>query len=72
VLRRQAALRTVVTEGVVVVADTLMSRDLSALRGRVAGWRAGRGYQRRPWPPHEAIDAQISFRDSMALRRRAY
>jgi N-acetylglucosaminyl-diphospho-decaprenol L-rhamnosyltransferase len=72
VLRRHAALRAVVTEGIVVVADTLMSRDISALRGRVAGWRAGRGYERRPWPPIEAIDTEISFRESMALRRRAY
>lgn len=72
VLRRQAALRTVVTEGIVIVADALLSRDLSALRGRVAGWRAGRGCERRPWPPSEAIDARITFRDSMALRRRAY
>jgi N-acetylglucosaminyl-diphospho-decaprenol L-rhamnosyltransferase len=72
VLRTPAVPRTVVTEGIVVVGDTLMSRDLSALRGRVAGWRAGRGHERRPWPPSEAIDANITFRDSMALRRRAY
>lgn len=72
VLRGRAALRTVVTEGIVVAGDTLMSRDLSALRGRVTGWRAGRGYERRPWPPTEAIDPEITFRSSMALRRRAF
>jgi N-acetylglucosaminyl-diphospho-decaprenol L-rhamnosyltransferase len=72
VLRRRAALRTLVTEGIVVAADTLMSRDISALCGRVAGWRAARGHERRPWPPTEAIDTKITFWDSLVLRRRAY
>jgi len=72
VLRTRAALRTLVTEGIVVAGDALISRDLAALRGRVAGWRAGRGHERRPWPPLEAIDSEIAFWDSLALRRGAY
>jgi N-acetylglucosaminyl-diphospho-decaprenol L-rhamnosyltransferase len=69
VLRGRAALRTVLTEGVVVVADTLLSRDLAALRGRIAGWRAGNDYERRPAPPAEALDAGITFWSSLTLRR---
>lgn len=69
VLRGRAAPRTVLTEGVVVVADALMSRDLAALRGRIAGWRAASDHERRPSPPAEAIDAGITFRSSLALRR---
>jgi hypothetical protein len=70
-MRGRAAFRAAVTEIIVVVGDTLMSRDLSALRGRVGGWRAGRGYERRPRPPIEAIDTKITFWDSLVLRRRA-
>jgi hypothetical protein len=66
---RCAALRTVVTEGVVVAAEAPMAHDLAPLRGRVAGWRAGASYERRPWPPAEAIDAGITFWGSLTLRR---
>lgn len=69
VLRGRAALRTVSTEGVVVVADALLSRDLAALHGRIDGWRAANNHDRRPSPPAEAIDAGITFRGSLALRR---
>ncbi len=69
VLRGRAAPRAVLTEGVIVVADALMSRDLAALHGRIAGWRAATDYERRPSPPAEAIDAGITFWSSLALRR---
>jgi N-acetylglucosaminyl-diphospho-decaprenol L-rhamnosyltransferase len=69
VLRGRAAPRAVLTEGVVVVADALMSRDLAALHGRIAGWRAATDHERRPSPPAEAIDAGITFMSSLALRR---
>jgi len=72
VLRGRAAPRALLTEGVVVLGDALVSRDLAALRGRVEGWRAGRGQERRPQPPTEAIDTEIGFWDSLALRRGVY
>jgi GT2 family glycosyltransferase len=72
VLRSSVAPRTLLTEAIVVSSDAIISRDLDAARGRLAGWRAARGRQRLPKPPAEAIDTTISFRDSLALRRGAY
>jgi len=69
VLRRRVAPRALLTEALVVAADALACRDLEALRGRLQGWHAARGQERRPWPPAEAIDHSISLRDSLALRR---
>ncbi len=69
VLRGRHAPRALLTEALVVCGDAALSRDLTALRGRTAGWRAARGLARRPMPPAEAIDATITFRDSLALRR---
>jgi N-acetylglucosaminyl-diphospho-decaprenol L-rhamnosyltransferase len=71
-LRGGAALRTVATEAVVVLGDLVLSRDLAALRGRVAGWRAACGRPHLPLPPSESIDRRIGFRDSLALRRGVY
>jgi N-acetylglucosaminyl-diphospho-decaprenol L-rhamnosyltransferase len=72
VLRGSAAARALVTEAAVVVGDAVVSRDVSAARGRLAGWRAARGLPRLPPPPPEAVDAGIGFRESLRLRRRAY
>jgi N-acetylglucosaminyl-diphospho-decaprenol L-rhamnosyltransferase len=72
VLRSRAAPRALLTEAVVVLGDAVMSRDLAALRGRVAGWRAAARHARRPTPPSEAIDTAIGFWDSLALRRGVY
>jgi GT2 family glycosyltransferase len=78
VLRRYGLLRTrvapqiLLTEAIVVASDAFISRDLAALMGRIAGWRAGRGKPRHPLPPADAIDAQIGFRDSLRLRRGVY
>jgi len=72
VLRRRTALRALLTESIVVAGDTLLSRDLKALRGRLAGWRAGGQQEPRAWPPREAIDSDIAFLDSLALRRGTY
>jgi len=72
VLRGRSAPRALVTEAIVVLGDLAISRDLAALRGRVSGWRAAGGRPRLPTPPPEAIDATISLRDSLALRRGAY
>jgi GT2 family glycosyltransferase len=72
VLRGRAALRTLLTEAVVVIGDLAISRDLAALRGRLAGWRAGRGHTPLPLPPAESIDRRIGLRESLALRRGVY
>jgi len=71
-LRNGGAMRTLATEAIVVGGDLLISHDLEALRGRVAGWRAGRRRPRLERPPSKAIDPNISFRDSLALRRGVY
>lgn len=71
-LRGGQAPRTLLTELVVVAGDLVISRDLAALRGRIAGWRAARGRPRRPLPPAEALDRSISLRDSLALRLGVY
>ncbi|MBM2821307.1 MAG: hypothetical protein HW413_53 [Thermoleophilia bacterium] len=69
ILRSRAGLRAVATEAIVVVADALIfSRDLAALRGRIAGWRAAHDSPRSPRPPVEVIDVRISFLDSLRLR----
>ncbi len=71
-LRGRSAPRTLATETVVVLADLLFSRDLAALRGRLAGWRAGRSAPRLARPPAAAVDRTITFRDSLAMRRGVY
>jgi N-acetylglucosaminyl-diphospho-decaprenol L-rhamnosyltransferase len=72
VLRSRAALRAILTEAIVVAGDAAISRDLEAMRGRWAGWRAARGMPRHPWPPDDAIDHSIGFRQSLRLRRGVY
>jgi GT2 family glycosyltransferase len=69
VLRRPVGVRAAITEALVVIGEALIfSRDLAALRGRAAGWRAAAGRRRRPWPPAEVIDRQITFLESLRLR----
>ncbi|HET6550588.1 MAG TPA: glycosyltransferase [Solirubrobacter sp.] len=71
-LRTPAAARTAFTEALVVAGDAVLSRDLAALRGRVAGWRGAAGLPRRPRPPADALDHGITLREALALRRGAY
>jgi GT2 family glycosyltransferase len=71
-LRGRTAARTLSTEVIVVLGDMVLSRDLAALRGRMAGWRAARTRPRLGLPPAESIDWSIGFRDSLARRRRVY
>jgi N-acetylglucosaminyl-diphospho-decaprenol L-rhamnosyltransferase len=71
VLRGHHALRAFATESAVVLGDAVLSHDLAALSGRVAGWRSARGMERRSAPP-DALDARIGMRDSFTLRRRIY
>lgn len=71
-LRRRAAVRTAVTEAVVIAGDAVISRDLAAARGRLEGWHAARELPRRQSPPRSAVDPSISFRDAVDLRRGVY
>jgi N-acetylglucosaminyl-diphospho-decaprenol L-rhamnosyltransferase len=73
VLRGRAALRALATETVAVAGDAVVfSHDLAALRGRIAGWRAGRDLPRRSSPPRDAIDREITFVKSLRLRLDVY
>jgi N-acetylglucosaminyl-diphospho-decaprenol L-rhamnosyltransferase len=72
VLRTRAGGRTLATEGIVVVGDAVYSHDLSALRGRLAGWRAGAGLGKHRLPPPVALDRSIGFFESLRLRRGVY
>jgi N-acetylglucosaminyl-diphospho-decaprenol L-rhamnosyltransferase len=71
VLQGSAGPRALATEAIVVVGDAAISRDLAAVQGRVAGWRAGRGAERLPVPAC-ALDDTISFWHSVRLRRADY
>jgi N-acetylglucosaminyl-diphospho-decaprenol L-rhamnosyltransferase len=71
VLAGHAAPRALLTETIAVAGDALLSRDLAALRGRVAGFRAG-GAGAKLASPQAAIDREIGFRRSLALRKGVY
>lgn len=72
VLRSRAGARAALTEAIFVAGDAVISRDLAAARGRLEGWRAARGLQPRARPPQDAVDASITLRDAIALRRGVY
>jgi N-acetylglucosaminyl-diphospho-decaprenol L-rhamnosyltransferase len=71
-LRGRTALRTALTEALVVAGDAVLSRDLAALEGRIAGWRAAAGLPARALPPETAIDRGITLREAINLRRGVY
>jgi N-acetylglucosaminyl-diphospho-decaprenol L-rhamnosyltransferase len=71
VLRSRQALRALSTEAAVALGDAVLSRDLAALGGRVAGWRAAGGLPARS-APRDALDPGIGLRESLAWRRRIY
>jgi hypothetical protein len=56
---------------VVVAGDAVFSRDLAALRGRLAGWRGARGTERRELPA-TGIATGLGFAESLRLRRADY
>ncbi len=71
VMRSRHAPRALATEVVVALGDAVISRDLAALSGRIAGWRSARGLARRE-APAEALAPEIGMRESLALRRGIY
>lgn len=72
VLRGSAAPRALLTEAIVCVGDAVLSRDLEAIRGRLAGWRAARGMSRRPVPPARTVTHDLTLWASLQLRRGVY
>jgi N-acetylglucosaminyl-diphospho-decaprenol L-rhamnosyltransferase len=73
VLRSGIAPRALATEAIVVAGDALVfSHDLAALRGRLAGWRAGGRRPRRRRPPRDALEDRITFLESLRLRVGVY
>jgi len=71
VLRSHQAPRTLLTEASVALGDALISCDLAAIRGRIAGWRSARGLERRAVPAG-ALDQEIGMRESLTLRLGIY
>ena len=71
VLRGRQTARALITEAGISLGDALVSRDLAAVSGRIAGWRSARGLTRRE-TPSEALAQEIGMRESLALRKRIY
>ena len=69
VLRTRAATRALAVELLASLADIVISRDTAALRGRVGGWRCARHLPRHPFPARDAIDTELSLRQTLTLRR---
>lgn len=68
ILHGRRAPRALATEVIVIAGDAVLSRDLAALRGRLAGWRAARRIMPRR-APGDGLDATIGFLSSLRLRR---
>jgi len=68
VLRTRSAPRAAATEALVALADLVLSRDAAAVRGRLAGWRAGGEALPPPQPPRDVVERGIGFVDSLRLR----
>jgi len=67
VLRSRAVVRALVTEAIIAIADTALSRDTVAVRSRINGWRSARGLPRRT-VPSGVVDPDIGFVESLRLR----
>jgi N-acetylglucosaminyl-diphospho-decaprenol L-rhamnosyltransferase len=67
VLRSRAVVRTLVTEAIIAIADTALSRDTVAIRSRINGWRSAGDLPRRR-VPSGVVDPDIGFIESLRLR----
>lgn len=63
----QTAAWALVVEAGVVAVETVAGRDLGALRGRIAGWKAASGI--RASVPEGAVNPRLSFRQALRRRR---
>jgi N-acetylglucosaminyl-diphospho-decaprenol L-rhamnosyltransferase len=68
ILHGRRAPRALATEAIVVAGDAIFSHDLTALRGRVAGWHTARRIVHRE-APDDGLDATIGFLRSLRLRQ---
>ena len=64
------ALRALTCEGAICGGQLLLHRTGRGIAGRLRGWRAGAGLERRPLDRSALID--ISTREALALRRRRH
>lgn len=71
VLRTRWSVRAVATEIVASAFALFRFGDTAGIRGRLAGWRAGRGVAPRA-RPEEGIDRSIGFATSLRMRRASY
>jgi GT2 family glycosyltransferase len=60
--------RAIVAEAAICAGQLVSERTLRGLRGRLRGWRAGRGGTQREFPSSALLD--ISLRQALALRRK--
>jgi hypothetical protein len=60
------------SEAIVVAGDAVLPRDLVAVKGRFAGWRAAARPPFRARPPEGAIDTTIGLRPAIDRRRGVY
>ena len=67
VLGSRALVRTVATEALVAIADSVLARDTVAIRSRICGWKAARRFPRHQLPDG-ALDREISFFQSLRFR----
>lgn len=68
VLSSRVGPRALITESLAVLADTALTRDGEAGRGRLDGWRAAGNATRHGTPPAAPIDPTITFAKSMRMR----
>jgi GT2 family glycosyltransferase len=67
ILKTRAAVRAVVTESLVAIAELALSRDTVAVQSRISGWKAAGPLPRRN-VPDAAVDREIGFVKSLHLR----
>jgi GT2 family glycosyltransferase len=65
--KSRAAVRTLATEALVVIADTVLARDTVAASSRISGWRAASRVPRQA-VPDGALDREIGFLQSLRFR----
>lgn len=66
--RPRRALRTLLAEGAICAGQIVRDRTAKGLTGRLRGWRAGAGLERRRLDEGALLD--IGLRNALALRRR--
>jgi N-acetylglucosaminyl-diphospho-decaprenol L-rhamnosyltransferase len=71
VLQSRNGAHALATEVAVALGDAVLSRDLAAVSGRIAGWRAANGLAPRGTAA-DALDPEIGMRDWFALRSGIY